>query len=451
MEQKDTKEEMKIYTAKRRQILFSKMVKNSIAILPGNNLQYRNGDSEYHFRQNSNFYYLSGFCEPDSVLVLIKSAKEEYILFCKEKNLEDEIWHGPRFGPEEAKRDFKADEAYDISELEKKLPLLLENKEKIYYSLGQNREFDNRMLDWVKMLRSKSLEIHAPESWEDLISIIGNMRLYKDPYEIDKIRHACMISAEAHCQIMKHCAPGKTELDLEGIFVQTCYQESVRDMAYTPIVGGGENACTLHYIRNKDKLENGDLVLVDAGCEYEYYASDITRTFPVNGKFSDDQKSIYELVLKSQQEAIDIIKPGLPWNKIQEKIVEIMVNGLVNLGILQGEPSKLIKEKAYQKYYMHSSGHWLGLDVHDSGDYKENGEWIIIKPKMVFSVEPGLYFKSNTEGLDKRWWGIGIRIEDDILVTENGCEVLTKQVTSTISGIEALMKSKQKNSEHATA
>lgn len=434
----------KIYADRRRK-LFSQMAVNSIAVLPGNSLQYRNGDAEYLFRQNSNFYYLTHFCEPDAVLVMIKTdSKEEFILFCKEKNPEDEIWHGPKNGIEEASKDFGADRAYDISELEKWIPTLLEDKDKIYYSLGHHREFDNRMLTWVNAVRAKLRSgVHAPETWLDLVAIIDNLRLFKDSTEIQCIKKACEISAEAHCQVMKSAAPGKSELALEGAFLQSCYNQGVRAMAYTPIVGGGKNACILHYIQNNQTLQSGDLVLVDAGCEYEYYASDITRTFPVNGKFSSDQKSIYELVLKSQLSAIEAIRPGLPWHKIQEKILEVLVKGLISLGILKGDPAKCIQEKAYQPYYMHSSGHWLGLDVHDSGEYKVQGEWRLLAPGMVFTVEPGLYFTPNTVGLDKRWWGIGVRIEDDILVTEHGCEVLTGKVPRTIADIEALMKNKE--------
>lgn len=428
--------------AKRRKALFDQMENKSIYILKGANLQYRNSDAEFPFRQNSHFYYLTGFNEPDAVLVLIKEGNnEEYILFCREKKKEEEIWTGPRVGVEGAKEKFQATTSFAISELDAKMPILLENKEKIGYSLGHSKEFDEKMVNWVNQVRSKVRKgTHAPETWFDFVHMISAMRLHKSPDEVQQIKEACRISAEGHAHLMRICRAGKWEYQLEGEFINYCFQSGLRFMAYSPIVAGGSNACTLHYIQNSDQLKDGDLLLVDAGAECENYAADITRTFPVNGKFTEAQKAIYELVLEAQEAAIKAAKPGVAWHKLQEIMVEILVTGLVKLNILQGDVQELIKEKKYRQFYMHSSGHWLGLDVHDAGEYKINENWRPLEAQMVFTIEPGLYFDPNQEGLDSKWKGIGVRIEDDILITKDGCEVLTKMVPKRVEEIEALMR-----------
>lgn len=426
----------------RRMQLFKKMSQQSIAVLPGADIQYRNHDAEYPFRQSSPFYYLTGFNEPGAVLVMSKDDEEdmEFILFCEEKNPESEIWTGKKFGPKDCEHYFGAQKGFSIAEFDKIMPKLLENKNKLYYSLGQIKEFDNRMLSFVNQVKEETRKgIHAPETWIDFVSMIDNERVLKSKPEIDLIKKACSISAEAHKKLMQLCKPGKKEYELEGEFIYACTEAGARFMAYSPIVAAGDNACTLHYTDNDQTIKSNDLVLIDAGCEYQYYASDITRTFPANGRFTQDQRAIYELVLAAQMAAIDIVKPGLHWNKLQEIILEVLVSGLVQLGILQGSVDKLIQDKAYRQYYMHSSGHWLGLDVHDGGEYKIKGEWRPLEAGMVFTIEPGLYFAPNNPKLDKRWWGIGVRIEDDILVTREGCEVLTQEVPKSVHEIEKLM------------
>lgn len=429
--------------ASRRRRLLDEMPLSSIAILKANETQFRNGDAEYPFRQNSNFYYLTGFCEPNAVMVLTKEVNgdSEFVLFCQSSNLEEEQWTGPRAGLEGARRQFSATKAFDIENLDSHVPRLLNNKTHLFYSLGLNIDFDTEMMGWINLVRSKGRQgSHIPKIWMDLISIIHHHRLKKSPYEIAMMREAAEISARAHIRLMQSCRPLQMEYHLEAEFLHSCYSEGSRAMAYTPIVGVGKNACILHYTQNNQPLKTGELVLVDAGCEYEYYAADITRTFPVSGHFSESQKAIYELVLQSQLAAIELIRPGVLWNSLQEIIVKILVKGLVSLGLLEGDIDTLIKKQAYRKFYMHSSGHWLGLDVHDVGNYRINDRWTILEPGMVLTIEPGLYIAANQPNVDKRWWGIGVRIEDDVLVTESGYEVLSSAAPKTIESIEQIMK-----------
>lgn len=426
----------------RRQRLLASMPPASIAILPSGRLMYRNADAEYPFRQNSNFYYLTGLCEPDSVMILTKdqAGRSEYILFCQPKRKEEEIWTGPRVGLEDARKIYGAQQSFEIDELDNQLPSFLSGPLTFFYSLGVDTVFDARVMEAVNVLRAKSRQgTLAPHSWVDLNRMIHQLRLKKSAYEIACLRQAAEISARAHLELMKRCRAGAKEYQLEGVFLQNCYWEGARNMAYTPIVASGENACILHYTRNDGELAEGQLLLVDAGCEYQYYAADITRTFPVSGTFSETQRALYQLVLKSQQAAIEQIRPGVAWNTPQEVIVNILVQGLVELGLLQGSVEDLIKERAYQRFYMHSSGHWLGLDVHDAGEYKAADQWRLFEPGHVLTVEPGLYIAANQPDIDAKWWGMGIRIEDDILVTEQGCEILSRSVPKTIEEIEAMM------------
>lgn len=427
---------------KRRERIFAEMPASSVAILPGATTQWRNGDAEYHFRQESHFYYLTGFCEADSVALLSKNeqGEAEFILFCKASNPEEEVWTGPRVGLTGAKKGYGANRSFDIKELEEKMPALIANRSYFLYTLAQNASFDKKLMSCVRKIRTKNRKgVSVPKVWIDLNSIIDKMRLKKSPYEIEMMRKAASISARAHLELMKKCKAGMWEYQLEAEFLYYCYSEGVRTMAYNSIVGGGVNACVLHYNENNEKLKAGDLVLVDAGSEYQYYASDITRTFPVSGKFSDKQRAIYELVLKSQLAAIELIRPGVSWDALQEVIVKIISQGLIDLGILKGDLATVLQQKSYERFYMHSSGHWLGLDVHDAGEYKVNGQWIALEPGMVLTVEPGIYIAANQPDLDKAWWGIGVRIEDDVLVTETGFEVLSKEVPKTVKEIEAVM------------
>jgi len=431
----------------RRCELFKKMPNASIAILPSADQKFRNHDAEYPFRQQSDFYYLSGFCESNSVLVFIKDkmGAEEFIVFNSPQDPEKTIWSGPRLGVQGALQVLGANKAYAIHEIDFVMPQLLEDKSEILYSLGRDQIFDTEISRWLNTVRAKIRRgVHAPGIFVDLHPFIHELRLRKSVSEIALMRKACEISALAHNHLMRACKPGRMEYELEAEFLHECMLKGCRSLAYMSIVGGGENACTLHYVQNDKKLESGDLVLVDAGGEYQYYAADITRTFPINGRFTADQKAIYNLVLKAQLAAIAEVRPGTHWDKLQEVIVSTLVSGLVDLGILKGNIATLIEEKAYKPFYMHSSGHWLGLDVHDAGEYKMNGQWRLLEPGMALTVEPGLYFAPNNPNLDKRWWGIGVRIEDDILVTETGHEVLTETALKTVEAIEAFMASTSK-------
>lgn len=430
--------------AARRGRLLKKMSPNSIAILPAGNEKFRNADTEYPFRQDSDFYYLTGFSEPQALLLLIKGSKEEgeFILFCRSLDHEAAIWIGKRAGPEGVVKDLGANRAYPLEDLDKTMPLLLGNKDQIYYSLGSHSLWDKRLFGWVRSLRAKvRTGVKAPQVWVDLNSLIHELRLIKSPAEIQLMKEASRISVDAHLHLIKNCGPNKMEYELEADMLQKCYSQGCRGMAYATIVAGGANACTLHYTNNDRILKSGDLVLVDAGGEFQNYASDITRTYPVNGKFTEDQKSIYELVLKAQLAAIEHIRPGVFYNTLQETIVKIIAEGLLGLNILKGDLTQIIDQKLYRRFYMHNCSHWLGLDVHDVGAYQVNGKPRALEPGMVLTIEPGIYIQVGEEGVDKRWQGIGIRIEDDVLVTETGCEVLTKDLPKTVQDLENLMKS----------
>lgn len=419
--------------AERRQRLADKMPPASIAILPGAVEKFRNHDAEYPFRQDSNFYYLTGFCEPQALLIMLKKQDGilEFILFSLPRILEKEIWTGKRTGQEAVLQQFCANRAYSITDADRLLPELLKDNKQIFYSQGIDASWDNRILNQYK----------PPQAVvTGLLPLIHEMRLVKSPSEIQLMRKAAQISADAHIALIKHCQPKKMEYELEALFVYECLQKGCRAMAYSPIVGGGKNACTLHYTANNAPLNNGELVLVDAGAEYHYYAADITRTYPINGKFTAEQKAIYSLVLKAQLAAINAIQPGTRWDMLQTIIVDILVQGLINLDLLNGESQALIRQQAYRRFYMHGSGHWLGLDVHDAGEYKIHGEYRTLVPGMVLTVEPGIYIAPDDTSVDKRWRGIGVRIEDDILVTETGYEILSKSLPKTIEAIENLMQ-----------
>lgn len=433
---------LKEYAARRSRII-ENMPPKSIAILPAGSHKYRNADAEYPFRQESNFYYLTGFSEPKSLLVLLKKSASEtqFILFCQSNNPELEIWTGKKVGLDGALEQFGADKAYLFDDLDRIMPVLLENTNEIFYSLGCHSDWDERVTDWLNSVRvQKKQGVEAPGVFKDLSCFIHEARLFKSPDEIKLMKKVSEISANAHVALIKACKPNMMEYELEALFLYECVRQGCRSMAYSSIVGGGKNACTLHYGANNMVLNSGDLVLVDAGGEHQNYAADITRTFPVNGKFTEEQKLLYQLVLKAQLAAIDLVRSGTRWNVLQETVVTVFVQGLVALGILKGDVKTLITENAYRKFYMHGSGHWLGLDVHDAGEYKLEAQYRTLKPGMVLTVEPGIYIADGEPSVDKRWWGIGIRIEDDVLVTENGHEVLTKSAPKTVEEIEQLMK-----------
>ena len=426
---------------RRRSQLMRMMGKDAIAIIPTSPERLRNRDVHYPFRPDSDFYYMTGFDEPEAVAVLIPGRKTaEYILFCRQRDPEREQWDGRRAGQEGAIRDFDADDSFPIEDLDDILPRMLEQCERVYYAMGCDPDLDHRMSEWIAKVRSRSRSgIQGPFEFIAVDHYMHDMRLYKSRSEIATMRKAARISAAAHRQLMQKCRPGMQEYQLQADFEHACTSKGATRQAYPAIVGGGNNACILHYIENNARLEEGDLVLVDAGCELDCYASDITRTFPVSGKFSEPQRLLYQLVLDAQHAAIDAVRPGNSWHAPHETAVKVLTRGLVKLGLLKGQPAQLVRKEAYSKFYMHKTGHWLGMDVHDVGDYKVDGEWRMLEPGMVLTIEPGLYITEGMRGVAKKWQGIGIRIEDDVLVTKEGHDVLTSDAPKEVDEIEALM------------
>ena len=426
--------------AARRKTLLKKMGHNSIAIVATNREQTRNSDVDFPFRPDSNFYYLTGFPEPQAIAVFIPGREEgEFLLFCRQRDAKAEVWHGRRAGIGGAKRHYRAQQALPIDDIEEILPQLLQNRRRVYHALGKDPELDQLLLTAVNQVRAKSRSgISAPTEFHSPDPILHEMRLFKSEAEIELMSRAAAISAEAHGNAMRDCRPGITEYQLEAGFLRHFASNRARSPAYPSIVGGGDNACILHYTENSDTLKDGDLVLIDAGAELDGYAADITRTFPVNGHFSPAQKAIYELVLESQLAAIEQVQVGNSWNAPHEAAVKVLTRGLVKLGLLKGKVRHLIKKGKYARYFLHRTGHWLGMDVHDVGDYKIDGEWRALQPGMVLTVEPGLYFPAS-RNTPKQYHDIGIRIEDDILVTDNGPRILSAGVPKTVREIEALM------------
>ncbi|MBD8732719.1 Xaa-Pro aminopeptidase [Pseudomonas sp. CFBP 13710] len=427
--------------ARRRKALMAQMVPNSIAILPAAAVAIRNRDVEHIYRQDSDFQYLSGFAEPEAVIALIPGREHgEYVLFCRERNPERELWDGLRAGQEGAIRDFGADDAFPISDIDDILPGLIEGRDRVYSSIGSHPEFDRHLMDWINSIRSKArLGAQPPNEFEALDHLLHDMRLYKSAAEVKVMRRAADISARAHVRAMQACRAGLHEYSLEAELDYEFRKGGAKMPAYGSIVAAGRNACILHYQQNDAVLRDGDLVLIDAGCEIDCYASDITRTFPVSGRFSPEQKAIYELVLEAQQAAFAAIGPDKHWNQAHEATVQVITRGLVRLGLLKGEVDELIARDAHRAFYMHRAGHWLGLDVHDVGEYKVGGEWRVLEPGMTLTVEPGIYIAPDNLSVAKKWRGIGVRIEDDVVVTKKGCEILTEAVPKSVAEIEALM------------
>ena len=426
----------------RRDRLAEAMGPNSIAIIETSQEAMRNRDADYKYRTDSSFFYLTGFAEPEAVAVIETSENGEeytYSLFCRERNREMEIWNGYRAGVDGAVDDYDADEAYAIDLLDEEIIEKLLNKEKLFYRIGQRAEFDARVAKWIVQANGESRKgTTAPAQLIQLDRIVDEMRLHKDAEEIQLMQIASDISAEAHTQAMKAVRPGMMEYALEAE-LNYVFGKNGCVPSYNSIVGGGENGCILHYVENNKELKDGDLVLIDAACEYEFYASDITRTFPVNGKFSPEQKVLYQVVLDAQIAAIDAVRIGNSYKEPHNVAVRILVQGLLDLGIMQGDIDEIIEKESFRQFYMHGTGHWLGMDVHDVGSYKQDGEWRTYQEGMVVTVEPGLYIAPDDETVDVKWRGIGIRIEDDIVATKNGPLNLTSKVVKTIEDIEALM------------
>lgn len=426
---------------RRRKKLMDMMGDDTIAIIPTAPVYIRNRDVEFSYRPDSDFYYLTGYPEPEAVAVLVPGRSHgEFILFCRENDPVMETWNGRRAGLEGAVSQYGADDAFPVEDMDEILPGLLENRERVFYTMGNNVSFDQRVLGWVNQVRKRSRAgVSAPDEYVSLNHFLHEMRLYKSRAEVAAMRKAARISAKAHKQAMQVCRPGMMEFQIEAELKYVFMQNGARDPAYPCIVGGGANGCILHYTENSSVLNDGDLLLIDAGAEYDCYASDITRTFPVNGQFTAAQREAYEVVLEAQAAAIKKIRPGNHWDEPHNAAVKVLTQGMVELGILKGKVSQLIKEKAFTKYYMHRTGHWLGMDVHDVGDYKVEGEWRTFESGMVLTVEPGLYLPASSKGLDRRWWNIGIRIEDDVLITDTGNEILSDNAPKDADAIESLM------------
>jgi len=425
--------------AQRRERLVS-LIKQGVAVVRTAPERARNRDSTYPYRFDSYFYYLSGFPEPEAVLVLIAGAKPKSILFCREKNPEREIWDGFRYGPDQAREIFAFDEAHPISDLDELMPQLLADQPSVFCDVGSDGDWDSRVIGWINRVRAQVRSgVTAPAEICDIRLFVDDMRLIKDPHELGTMRRAAAISTEAHRRAMRATRPGLREYEVEAEIVHEFRRRGAQAPAYTPIVAGGANSCVLHYVQNDAILKDGDLLLIDAGCELDGYASDITRTFPVGGKFAGPQRDIYEMVLAAQAAAIAEVKPGAEWENPHNAAVKVLAQGMVDLGLCKGTVDSAIESGDYRRFFMHRTGHWLGLDVHDAGDYKRNGKWVELNPGMVLTVEPGCYVRPG-EGVPEKFWNIGVRIEDDALVTGNGCEIITAAAPKKIEDIESLMR-----------
>ena len=424
--------------ARRRAALLAQM-QHGVAIVPTAPERVRNRDSEYLYRFDSYFYYLCGFQEPEAVLVLVAGAEAQSILFCREKNLERETWDGFRYGPDAAKEAFGVDAAYSIGQLDEKLPALMANQPALHYAPGMDQGWDARIMRWLNEVRAQSRTgISAPQSIYDVRAALDEMRLVKDEQELALMRRAAGISAQAHERAMRATRPGRMEYEIEAELLYEFRRHGAQFPAYWPIVAGGANACVLHYSDNSARLDDGALLLIDAGCELDGYASDITRTFPVSGKFSSPQKDIYDLVLAAQAAAIGATRPGATWDTPHESAVRVLAQGMIDFGLCQGTLDQVLETGDYKRFYMHRTGHWLGLDVHDAGEYKLDGNWRPLKEGMMLTVEPGCYIRPG-DGVPKAYWNIGVRIEDDVLVTKGGCEVITAATPKSVAEIEALV------------
>jgi Xaa-Pro aminopeptidase len=424
-----------VYAERRRRLAAA--IGDGVAVIPTAPERVRNRDSHYPYRFDSHFYYLAGFGEPEAVLVLVQNKS---ILFCREKNPERETWDGFRYGPDGARERFGFDEAHPIGKLDEEMARLLENRPALYYPMGADAAWDARAIRWLNAVRERvRAGIAAPERVQDVRALVDDMRLVKDAHELGIMRRAARVAAQAHRRAMQRARPGRTEYEIEAELLYEFRRNGAQFPAYSPIVAGGANACVLHYVLNDAPLRDGDLLLIDAGCELDGYASDITRTFPVNGRFSAAQREVYEIVLASQRAAMDKVRPGCGWNEPHDAAVKVLAQGLIDLKLVPGALDQVLEKETYKRFYMHRTGHWLGLDVHDAGDYKRQGEWRALAPGMTLTVEPGLYIRAEDD-IPERLRNIGIRIEDDVLVADSGCEVITAEAPKAIADIEALMR-----------
>lgn len=426
-----------------------RMDKNSVAIIPAAREAVRSHDTHYRYRQNSDFFYLTGFEEPEAIAVIAPGRDKKFTMFVRPRDLEQEIWNGYRSGVEGAVKDYSADEAFPISEFDEKLQEILDGPDVLYYAFGHtSAEMDQKIIRQLTSMRETNRKpLEPPRTIVDPSTILHEMRVIKNAAEIEIMQTAADIAADAHVEAMKSVRPGMKEYEVEAMLEAYFRKHGAAGSSYTSIVGSGGNATVLHYISNQDELKDGDLLLVDAGAEYQGYASDITRTFPINGKFNQAQRDIYDLVLKTQKSCVDMVRPGVRLEDLKTHSIELLTEGMVELGLLKGDPDKLIEEKKYMQFYMHNLGHYLGIDVHDAGRYYFNGESRPAEVGMVMTIEPGLYISPDTsripegfnQDIPKKYLGIGVRIEDDVLVTENGSRVLTHRVPKDAEEIEALM------------
>lgn len=433
---------------RRRKALMGMMTPGSVAVVPAAAVRLRNRDTEYLFRQDSDFYYLTGFDEPDAVLVLAPGREPgEVILFCRERDKRSELYHGERLGPERAVARLAVDDAFPIADMEDILPGMLEGRERIYLTLGEYPELDNKVLHWVNAIRAREAGgAMPPGEFVALKHLLHEQRLYKSAAEVRIMREAARITCRAHRRAMAACVPGMSELELEAEILHEFLVNGARSPAYPCIVGGGTNACVLHYTHNDAVLKEDDLVLIDAGCEFRHYAADVTRTFPVSGRFDRTQQALYEVVLEANRAAIGRCRPGETFTSPHEAAVQVMVEGLVHLKLLSGDVDEIIACERYRTFCPHNTSHWLGSDVHDVGDYRVGGAPRALEPGMVLTVEPGIYLPPGeaTRGLPPRFRGLGVRIEDDVLVTGEGPEVLTAEAPKTVADIQRVMKRRRR-------
>ena len=426
--------------AQRRQRLLARMGRG-VAVVATAPERTRNRDTHHPYRFDSYFYYLTGFTEPESVLVLVAGEKPRSLLFCREKNLEREIWDGYRHGPEVARERFGVDEAHDVARLDALLPDLLADQPALFADVGGDADWDGRLIGWLNAVRGRARAgVSAPGEIRDLRRLLDDMRLIKDGAELDVMRASAAIARDAHRRAMALTRPGMHEYEIEAELLHEFVRRGARSPAYPSIVASGPNACVLHYVENTRRMADGDLLLIDAGCELEGYASDITRTFPVGGRFTPAQRDVYELVLAAQEAAIAEVRPGNPWEAPHDAAVAVLARGFVDLGLCRGTPEAVVESGDYRRFYMHRTGHWLGLDVHDAGEYKREGRWRALEPGMTLTVEPGCYIRPGDD-VPEAFWNIGVRIEDDALVTATGCELLTQGTPKGVAEVEALVGS----------
>ncbi len=431
-------EDISVYRKRREQL--ARAMGSGVAIVPTSPERVRNRDTHFPYRFDSHFYYLTGFAEPEAALVLVAGAQPRSLLFCRKRDDEREIWDGFRYGPEAARERFAFDEAHAVESLDEAMAKLLENQDVLYYPVGADAAWDLRATQWLNAVRSRArMGVSAPERLQDVRALIDEMRVVKDEHEASLMRRAGRIGAAGHRRAMQAARPGRHEYELEAELLYEFRCGGAQFPSYWPIVAGGANACVLHYVSNDSMLRDGELLLIDAGCELDGYASDITRTFPVNGRFSGAQREVYELVLAAQLAAMAKVKPGARWNEPHDEAVRVLAQGMLDLKLLQGSLDEVITKELYKRFYMHRTGHWLGLDVHDAGDYKRQGEWRTLEPGMVLTVEPGLYLRA-AEDVPAALRDIGVRIEDDVLVSEAGCEVLSSEAPKSVADVEALMR-----------